>query len=99
MISPADAGDYTLNYDFVGGAIMWAENHTIKDVMEFFDGYAMSTELFRKNMIKISNIILAVIRIYYVISTDVEVLQVLEKANDLIMRDIVCTTSLYLRTQ
>jgi len=99
MISPADAGDYTLNYDFVGGAIMWAENHTIKDVMEFFDGYAMSTELFRKNMIKISNIILAVIRIYKVISTDVEVLQVLEKANDLIMRDIVCTTSLYLRTQ
>lgn len=96
-IQELERTNYALCTDYVDIAYDWAKGKTIHEMLHYFEEYEIPAEAFCKNMIKISNIILSMINIYQMINQDIEIIPKLEEANKLILRDIVCVTSLYLR--
>jgi superfamily II RNA helicase len=92
-----DRTNYSICKDYVIMSYEWASGKTVHEMLTYFEQYQTPVESFRKNMVKISNIILTLIGIYNMIKQDIEMIPKLEEANKLILRDIVCVTSLYLR--
>jgi len=91
--------DYLICSDFIDISYEWASGKTVHEMLNYFmdnDVIVVQTELFCKNMNKISNIITIIIGIYQMINQDIEVIPKLEEANKAILRDIVCVNSLYL---
>lgn len=95
-ISELHRTDYTINKNYIIVAYEWANGKTVHEMLIYFEKYNISTEAFRKNMIKINNIIMSIIGIYTMIKQDVELIPILQNASKLIMRDIVYVSSLYL---
>lgn len=89
--------DYAICKDYIDMSYAWASGKSITEMGCYFDKYKIPTEAFCKNMIRISNILVTLSGIYDMIKQDIEMIPKLEEANKLIMRDIVCVTSLYLR--
>jgi superfamily II RNA helicase len=89
--------NYVLCTDYIDMAYDWGNGKTVHEMLGYFEEYEIPAEAFCKNMTKISNIILSMINIYKMINQDIELIPKLEEANRLILRDIVCVTSLYLQ--
>lgn len=96
-LSQLDRTNYSICNDYVIIAYEWASNKTVHEMLSYFELYEVPVEAFCKNMIRISNMILSLIGIYNMIKQDIEMIPKLEEANKLILRDIVCVTSLYVK--
>jgi superfamily II RNA helicase len=88
--------DYTICTDYIDMAYHWGSGASVYDMTEYFQEYDVPPESFCKAMLKISNILQTVIGIYKMLGTNIEVIPKLEEANTNVLRDIVCTNSLYL---
>jgi superfamily II RNA helicase len=95
-VSEIDRTDYTISTEYIDIAYEWASGKTVHEMLHHFQKSEMGAEAFRKGIIKISNILSSMINIYSAINKDIEIIPKLEEANKLILRDIVCVTSLYL---
>lgn len=87
--------DFTLCYDYIDFAFEWSSGKSFIDIQAYLREYKITTEMFRKSMIKISNILLSLMSIYKYINKNIDVIPKLEKANKSILRGIVNTNSLY----
>jgi superfamily II RNA helicase len=87
-----DSGKWDIPTDFIKPAKMWAEHKTIQQITNqtgFYEG------TFVRNMLKISNIV-SNIETLCKIHNSVELLPTLTKVNEIILRDIVSVSSLYI---
>jgi superfamily II RNA helicase len=82
--------------DYMDMACDWGSGKTVYDMTAYFSEYEIPEESFCKAMTKIGNIIQYLVNIYKVLKTNIELIPLLEKAQTKVIRDIVCTTSLYL---
>lgn len=95
-IEPIFRKNYSICTDYVDIAYEWASGKSLFDMTAYFAEYDVPDESFCKAMTKISNILLTLLGIYKMLGTNIEVIPKLEIANTSILRDIVCTASLYL---
>lgn len=86
----------TICTDYIDIAYDWGNNKSVYDMTAYFVEYEIPEESFCKAMTKIGNIIQYLTNIYKVLKTNINLIPLLEQAQTKVIRDIVCTTSLYL---
>jgi len=87
-----DSDKWDMPSEFIKPAKMWAEYKTIQQITNQTNIYEGT---FVRNMLKISNIV-SNIETLCKIHNSVELLPTLAKVNEIILRDIVTTSSLYI---
>lgn len=86
----------TICTDYMDMAYDWGLNKSVYHMTAYFSEYEIPEESFCKAMTKIGNIIQYITNIYKVLKINVEIIPILEMAQKYVVRDIVCTNSLYL---
>lgn len=86
---------YIISTYYIDITYCWADGYSIYEMNNILDEYLISIEQFCKVIRKISNIILTLINIYSMCKYDIEIINNLKLANEIILRSIVNTNSLY----
>lgn len=95
-VSELDRTEFILCTDYMDIAYEWSSEKTVHVMLEYFKEYSVPVAAFCKNMTRISNILQSTLGIYNMTGKNIEIIPKLEEANRRVMRDIVCTQSLYL---
>jgi superfamily II RNA helicase len=95
-LSEIDRTEFCICTDYIDMSYDWGSGKSVHDILWYVEEYNIPIAAFCKNMVKLSNIIQTTLSIYNMIGINIELIPKFEEANKRVMRDIVCTQSLYL---
>jgi superfamily II RNA helicase len=87
--------DWSISIDYMDLVLSWVRGDDLKSMLEMIDGYEERKGSFIRNMIKISSIIKDVRAVCKMIGK-IEIYTRLERADEMIFRDIVTLDSIYI---
>jgi superfamily II RNA helicase len=94
--------NFTVCIDYIDISYEWGSKKSLHEMLIYFKEYEenynqqITIEMFCKTMLKIKNIIQIAINIYSFLNKDIEIIPKLEEAKNVIYRDVICSTSIYL---